>query len=427
MKKISRKNARKTLLRSSFIMLMVSVITLSSATYAWFTTGKSAQVTDMVFSAVAASGVEFSADAFHSGAKTTIDADDIYSVINDGVTDWVTAVGANPQAGSLIVGSNTLSEGDPVEYQLNPVSTVNTAAAGALSFYKATINGPQANITEAANGTPANSYYYYKFNLFVRASGDAYDTLYLDLNNSTVLDTSGKETSFATRVAVIDQGNATTPTSAVALAGGTTAAIWEPKADRHTDYAINNRGAADGVRYAYNALTAAGAAVELNNGFVPAGDNAAAATSTQYDYGYLKVGGVSDSKITKLTVYVWIEGQDIDCENVIASGVVSLNLKFIADKEVEGEPSLAKTVTLSALPGGIKCYGAPSTWNVSDETNLKVVFEYPASTPNMEVKRGAATLTVDVDYTWSTPGSIATLTINKEAITADLTITVTLP
>lgn len=35
-----------------------------------------------------------------------------------------------------------------------------------------------------------------------------------------------------------------------------------------------------------------------------------------------------NSGITKIKVYMWIEGQDVDCENNAAIGNVALNLSF---------------------------------------------------------------------------------------------------
>lgn len=52
----------KNLLKSSLLMLLIAAISLSSATYAWFTLGDETSVEEIEFSAQAGGGIQISAN-----------------------------------------------------------------------------------------------------------------------------------------------------------------------------------------------------------------------------------------------------------------------------------------------------------------------------------------------------------------------------
>lgn len=41
--------------------------------------------------------------------------------------------------------------------------------------------------------------------------------------------------------------------------------------------------------------------------------------------------------ITKVRIYMWVEGQDVDCENNASGGDISFNLQFSSNKNSAGE------------------------------------------------------------------------------------------
>ena len=118
--------------------------------------------------------------------------------------------------------------------------------------------------------------------------------------------------------------------------------IWEPNYDTHTEYGIEN------AREVYQMnITSPSEALNydgvLNEIPKIAGVTTNNASENKYPMYFQRVNidyytknnfdnNVQifsiNSGITKIKVYMWIEGQDVDCENNAAIGNVALNLGF---------------------------------------------------------------------------------------------------
>lgn len=149
--------------------------------------------------------------------------------------------------------------------------------------------------------------------------------------------TSDKGLKSSVRVGFLVQGNdpTSTPTTARALANGTTTTqtIWEPNADVHTEYATNMSGAS-GVMAYMGGKAAATDPVAMTNTTnfetVTAGTHnlKTSTEATKYPAGTIFS---FQAGITKVRVYVWLEGQDIDNEDTASLGTgvgVKLNFKL---------------------------------------------------------------------------------------------------
>jgi hypothetical protein len=136
----------------------------------------------------------------------------------------------------------------------------------------------------------------------------------------------GTET--AVRVAFIPMGNASTPEAARALTVDSgSAMIWEPNSSTHA----NSEAASGKLDY---------------KGFAQAFDNVAESTlaPTEADSSNAKDVTTFDADqkivdlkegINKVRIYIWLEGQDVDCINDISFGDFTANLSFSVP-EVEG-------------------------------------------------------------------------------------------
>ena len=152
----------------------------------------------------------------------------------------------------------------------------------------------------------------------------------------------------------------TDPAQMRALKGnsGSTVLIYEPNYDVHTNnglvngrdnYAItgyNASGNANAVPYngvkaafAYDPTDPSSVGTPLNSND---SSKFAAVTPTlksvygntqNFAFTQLPVG------VTKIRVYMWIEGQDIDCENTASGGKVSFNLGFSLDPPSTASPA----------------------------------------------------------------------------------------
>jgi rhamnulokinase len=127
----------------------------------------------------------------------------------------------------------------------------------------------------------------------------------------------------AVRVAFLDLGNSATAAGASGLKGNekTEAVIWEPNS------ATRAAGVeAESGKLNYFGINSAFTSKALND----LGDSATEITDTfdeTKDIVELETG------INKIRVYIWLEGQDVDCVNEISFGDFSVNLAFSVPEE----------------------------------------------------------------------------------------------
>lgn len=326
-KRTKRKNKRKILL--SILMIIFTGIILTASTYAWFTANKTVKVDQIDVNVAASNGLQVSVDAITW--KTVISNDDIKGAS----ATYPGAVNQLPNTTNAMV----------------PVSTAGdvTAATGFLNMYKGEINSDDlGNYTLAAakttevNGITGD---FIAFDLFFQVTNVT--PIYLTsssnvqaLNTSTGIENAG-------RVAFVPQGttaNGTLPATIQALkaADNTGWKLWEPNYDVHTASAVANANSnygivtttTGGTQLAYNGVKAdipAASNIRLNStdptyftAMTPTISSVAAGIPTDaYANAFTLQPG-----ITKMRVYMWVEGQDVDCENDASGGSLSYNLQF---------------------------------------------------------------------------------------------------
>lgn len=316
---------KKRLLVSSFAMLLVSILTLTSVTYAWFTSGDAATVSGVQFHAEAQEGIQISV-----GKETE----------NGNAWTWGSTVTAD-QLKKVTANLKQLNRG-----QLAPVSTTGDNLKTGLLF-KGTVSDTTLNAEEAAVSSTDNNYDgYYAFDLYFKNDGSSNKTIVLDVANSKVTANTGTEATpvtdvglqNATRVAfvVVDSApNATSlDTSKVdAEHASSKVVIWEPNATAHNDTVEATYGVTDGNVYEYLGVNAAGAWTlgYVNNGILGLSNASGSAPKVEVKNGTsnFDLFSISANETVKITVFIWIEGQDVDCINYASSGVVDTILKFV--------------------------------------------------------------------------------------------------
>lgn len=297
-----KKNMRKKALLPALSMLLASVIALSGVTYAWFTTSNTAKVSNLDVNVAAANGIQVSLDA--TSWRSVISADELKAFIQ------------NPVNYSSHTSQYPSAEG----VEIAPVSTAGVIEDGKMVMYfgEITQNGTLKSTleTEKARLDGGN---FVAFDLFFKSSSD--QMLTLDAA-SNVVGTSSTGVSLGTekavRVAFIPLGSAATPAGAKTLKGdaSTSALIWEPNEDTRIEGSEYDAGKLD--CYGFNAEFDK-AEGDLNQGT----DIVKVDTfSGAKDLVELKAG------INKIRVYIWLEGQDVDCVNQISYGDFATNLQF---------------------------------------------------------------------------------------------------
>ena len=328
----NKKKKKKRKLSSLILLLLITIVMLTTSTYAWFTANKTVTINSIDVNVATSSGLQISTDA----------------------TNWKTVISNADITGAAYAGVN-----NQFPTLLAPVSTTNTlnATSKLLDFYSGTVTSNTggdfiltSSLLSEANGTTGN---YVAFDIYLRtdAEGPIYLTTSSNVTATTGHDDNGLKN--ASRVAFVQRGNATADKAAATLqaltaqAGittGTTEVIWEPNYDIHTTYGITQAATYYGYTGA-TTLTATGAAAVTYYGVkAPIVDSddvlLSAANQTAHASQFSQVTTVTtpatptaytqifqlQKGVTKIRVYLWVEGQDVDCENNASGGYISYNI-----------------------------------------------------------------------------------------------------
>lgn len=314
-----KKTIKKRAFVSAIAMLIVSAIVLTSSTFAWFSMSKEATVESMNLTVSSPEGIQISANASAWTASLTVD--EIFDT-DDQTTSRYDAY----------EGNNNLYPADLV-----PVSCAFRGAnssTGYANFFKASLDDmgsadisavTQSKDMQDAAGLVA-------FDLFFKVAEDKV----VSFSQSTFTDESNSKILSALRVAFTPLGNVaigSTPADAVALKSfveGNENIIYEVDSLTRSDDAaakLSNgpmstravTGAANDIATTDGVITHAGITNLAAGKYVTDQDSASSMTFE------LAAG------VTKMRVYIWVEGNDVDCLNSVAGAALAANLKFTID------------------------------------------------------------------------------------------------
>ena len=334
MEKKKRRN-RKNRILILLIALFFTTVMFATTTYAWFTANQTVTVSTLTVNVEAQNGIQISTDG--TNWKSIIQTADITGVHDTTYTSSVNQVPAT----------------------MEPVSTAgNIDSTGKMEMYYGVIGSDSqgryiltATKSTEQEGTTGK---FIAFDLFFKV--DAATDIYLT-TNSGVRTTDDTDTGIknASRIGFVVLGNTSAGSSISdiqSLNAGTSANkyIWEPNYDVHTAAAVAH------ARDTYNVTTTetggsllayAGvkAPIDSTDG-VLVNTNGATAYPTNYsDFfanvtpSYSTIAGFSTKQqifslqagVTKVRVYMWIEGQDVDCENSASGGTITYDLQITTE------------------------------------------------------------------------------------------------
>jgi len=334
------KNGRLLLLLLAFLFTLIG---LSASTYAWFTSNFTVSVQEIDVTVSSGSGIQISTNA--KDWKSLITVSDITNH-----TGYAAAVNQIPTSTT----------------QISPVSTVAEAYANAttktqgLHMYRGNIVNDVTDGTmyldtyseTDGSGTPN----YVAFDLFLKLDFSTAKQVYLTPNTGIIANATNTYIQYAGRMGFVVNGHdesSATETELQDIKGATNVLIYEPNYDVHTETGLangrNNYGITDrsangnatpcpyyGVKAAFtydstnpttNPGTGLGSTDSSKFALVEPDIVTTAANSERTAFLTLQPG------VTKIRVYMWIEGQDIDCENNASGGDVKFNLGFTVDNE----------------------------------------------------------------------------------------------
>ena len=369
-----QKKERKNRLKSLILLLFLTIVLLSTSTYAWFTANRSVSISPIDVEIAASSGLQISTNA--SSWKTLVTKQDLEDASDNGYS----------------------SAANQIPDELAPVSTIGEVSSGRLKMFKGEVAGDANNggaMSLTASACPAeadgDSGDYIAFDVFLKVDDANGADIYLT-NGSGVTVTSSttdKGLQYAARYAFVlspvAASNASAATAQALVPGGTSSVnsslggpviIVEPNFDGHKASGVSNAAtyynitahelASGDTEIDYRGVKAAIAnPIELKNTNPGTGstvDTTYASSfgtiptlyRTNYAYSQAATTGVQshkgvngtkttftnehyakifhlDAGITKARIYMWVEGQDIDCENAASGSFLTYKLGLTLD------------------------------------------------------------------------------------------------
>ena len=335
----NQKKKRRILL--SLMMICLTGAVLSTSTYAWFTANKVVTVSEINVNVASTNGVQVSVDGINW--KTVISNDDIINA----KTTYGGAVNQLPSASNSLAPVSTIAE-------------LNTSN-GFLKMFSGDIDSDdegnyilKTTSSEEQNGTSGE---FIAFDLFVQVTNET--PLYLTSLSSVKAtgDITGIEN--AARMAFVIEGTADAGADISDIQGlkATTSdaeiVLWELNNDAHTAAAVSNASSNYGITTSVGTsgvepLDYYGVKAEIskeNNILLNSKSESyfalveptistgtAGISANAYEKAFTLPAG-----ITKVRVYMWFEGQDVDCENNASGGSVVFNLQFSSNSSVNGD------------------------------------------------------------------------------------------
>lgn len=333
-----KKDKRRADVKSSILVLLLIAILLMASTYAWFTANTRVTVSTLDVKVEAKNGLQISTNAVDW--KSVISNEDITTNAYEG------NVNAIPEI-------------------MEPVSTIGEVdtTTGYLKMYYGEVTSNETTgefeikatqVTETAGGAENKNNKFIAFDLFFKVDADTQLKMTTGSNVIPKVKAdglAGDDTGLknAARVAFLKEGNApagsgvktyTDLKGAQSLGVGETY-FWEPNADAHTKPAEES-GASFGIDTSAtpvpyygikNAFTTAidGTKITLKDAMKGTNtDNFVAVTSSYVTNETMTEKNIFrlTAGVTKIRIYMWIEGQDIDCENQASGSDISYNLQF---------------------------------------------------------------------------------------------------
>ena len=361
--KKKRKVAKKRL-NTLLVLLLLTAVLLIMSTYAWFTANKTVNVDSIDVNVATSNGLQISADG--NTWKTVLTREDLAGakVNYPAATNQLpTDMAPVSSALNLVGGKMEMFYGDVAADLTDPDAP--TYGEYVLKSLK------QTDVESSGIGDDAGKYakgYYVAFDVFIKSNSPAEDFYWsgsvVELKNQgdgtkvPITDpTQERGLANASRIALI-KGESTTSEQVdtiQALAIDGPVMMWEPNADYHTA-----RGVENATNLGWATLTPGNGNPTVKYSGISAaftdGIMLKDATATQHADKFKDVtpqwtsqknetpsmnlkdvtaavdgGNALSSGVTKFRIYMWIEGQDVDCENYAANSDIEYNLSFSLD------------------------------------------------------------------------------------------------
>ena len=343
-KKEQKQNRRKKKLFLAILMILFTGVLLSTSTYAWFTANKTVKVDEINVQVAASNGLQISVDGINwkasvnetdiLGAKTTYSG--AVNQIPSSYSTPVSTAGLVNANGRMLMYKGEVSTNDDGNYTFKASSSAETTG-------------------ESSGGTSGD---FVAFDLFFKVSSS--QTLYLISGAGVTLDNASSASGIqnAARVGFVVLGNTPSSSASGTIQALNTGAnspvyIWEPNYDTHTGAAVQaakttygldtTQTNASQITY-YGVKNTISSEIMLSplaasdtydnyfgtthsGSFTKVEPKITTANGTLGSDAYVTAFELTEG-VTKVRVYLWVEGQDVDCENDASGGSINYALNF---------------------------------------------------------------------------------------------------
>ena len=372
----SKKNKRKSEMNAMFFIILFALVIFIISTYAWFSTQRNVSITNLNGTVEVAEGLEISLDA----------------------ENWSNGLVLGDEEGQLDIIEDAYDGNSNIKpSEMLPVSTLGLAGSNRedLLMLRGTLNNSiQLNNILRMDETETNPEVtdypgYFAFDVFLKNSSrqdGIDDVLQLNYDSSLeIMETDKSSTGLqnTARVAfakytgtsdtMADAATILKETAGVGVGSSpvyiSDVAIWEPNSNDHVDYVVQNNNKITGAGSGFNettqmdtyALTDASERQSIPDIYKWDGSesrlqkqNVLQTTKTSTEDYSIAEGvqnlvstsdgttefGIAPNKICRIRIYLWLEGQDVDCINYAShGGGVKVNIGLVKGS-VEGSHEL---------------------------------------------------------------------------------------
>lgn len=309
---------KNTLRRRTFVsaiaMLIVSAIVLTSSTFAWFSMARQVGVKEMELTVTSPEGVQISANT--ANWTTQISIDDL-----------------NPAEGATSRFKADEDHTNNFPALLRPSSSRMGTAGYLPVFFEGNVN--DAGLITAVQKTDLTGGYI-AFDVYLKVTES--QTIYWDDTSVSMVENGNEEILYSTRVALVPCGTSSDPAAAKTIRNVSQGAaqVYEPAGYKHLAELISAGKATNDtyVRTRHIGVAIPGNINVANTDYV--------VTNAQYAM-YSEAGVQANEKdktgmkfditpgISRVRVYLWIEGNDIDCLQSVGGAQLKFALNFSLD------------------------------------------------------------------------------------------------
>lgn len=367
----SKKNKKKSEMNAMFFIILLALVIFIISTYAWFSTQRNVSITNLNGTVEVAEGLEISLDA----------------------ENWSNGLVLGEEEGQLDIIDDAYSGNTNLKpSEMLPVSTLGLVSGQQKGLKM--LRGKITNSIELSEikemveteTNPDSSTYpgYFAFDVFLKNSSkqdSLDDVLQLNYDSSLeIMETDKSSTGLqnTARVAfakyngtsdvMADQATILKETAGVGVGAGnsyiTDVAIWEPNSNDHVEYIVQNNNKITGAGASFNATTQMDTYALRDSSIGQtikdiykwdgseqylAKQNVLQTTKTSTEDYSISEGvqnlvsatdgtttfGIAPNKISRIRIYLWLEGQDVDCINYAShGGGIKVNIGLVKGSDI---------------------------------------------------------------------------------------------